>query len=442
MLRHHPLFQTLRELRGNPRVTVLTEIMFGIPYNLFAPFLSIYMLALGVTDQQIGGIASLGLIVQIFTGLLSGAIVDKYGRRLSLLIFDLLCWSVPCLIWAGAQDVRFFVAAAMMNSLWRISHTAWTCLMVEDAEERHLIHIWTWIMIFAVCSAFFAPLGGWVVGRYGLIPAVRGLFVFGFVVLTAKFVILYLYSHETARGVQRIAETRDHSLTSLLSEYRGVFKQLLHSRPILAALSLMVITSIYTTISNNFWGVLLTGKLGIPSSQISTFVAVRSIIMLICFFLIGPRLTNLRRIRLPLWIGFSIFLVSQLLLVVMPPQAIIWLVFSVFLEAVAASLVSPMTESLLALSMESNERARVSAMVYVALIIVISPFGWIAGQFSALDRSLPFALNMGLFAIGIVLVWLISKPGFFTVSSGSLDNNRVDLPNLHDGATQDVNGVM
>lgn len=42
----HPLFQTLRELKGNPRVTVLTEPVFGIPYNLFAPFLSVYMLAL------------------------------------------------------------------------------------------------------------------------------------------------------------------------------------------------------------------------------------------------------------------------------------------------------------------------------------------------------------------------------------------------------------
>jgi hypothetical protein len=105
----------------------------------------------------------------------------------------MLCWSVPCLIWAAAQDVRYFVVAALMNSLWRVSHTAWTCLMVEDAEERHLVHIWTWIMIFAFCSAFFTPLGGWVVSRFGLIPAVRGLFIFGFVVLTAKFVVLYIY---------------------------------------------------------------------------------------------------------------------------------------------------------------------------------------------------------------------------------------------------------
>ncbi len=414
MLRNHPLFLTLRELKGNPRVTVLTEVMFGIPYNLFAPFFSVYMLALGVTDQQIGGIASLGLVIQIFTALLSGAIVDKFGRRLTLFISDLLCWSVPCLIWAVAQDVRFFAAAAMMNSLWRVSHTAWTCLMVEDAEERHLVHIWTWIMIFAVCSAFVAPLGGWFVGRFGLVSAVRGLFVFGFVVLTAKFVTLYLFSHETARGVQRMQETRHRSMVSLMGEYGAVFRNLLHSRSILLALALMVITNIYITVSNNFWGVLFTGKLGFPDSQISTYVAVRSIVMGVCFFLIGPRLTNVRRFRLPLWLGFAAFVLSQLLLVVMPPQTAILLVASVVLEGIAVALVSPMTESLLALSLESDERARVSAMVYVALIVLISPFGWIAGQLSALDRSLPFALNMVLFGIGILIVWLAGRPGFLT----------------------------
>ena len=410
LIANHPLIRTLLELKGNPRIVVLTELMFGIPYNLFSPFFSVYMLALGVTVQEIGAIASLGLLLQVFSALLSGAIVDKFGRRLTLFINDILCWSVPCLIWAVAQDVRFFIAAAMMNSLWRISHTAWTCFMVEDAEERHLVHIWTWIMIFAVCSAFIAPLGGMFVERFGLVPALRWLYLFGFVMLTAKFVVLYIYSHETARGLVRIEETRHRSLLSLLNEYRSVVGQLLHSRPILAALSLMVVTNIYATVSGSFWGVLFTTKLGFADSQISIYVALRSVIMTICFFLLGPRLTNLHRFRLPLWVGFAAFFISQLLLVIMPPQAVLLLVASVVLEAVASALVSPMTESLLALSMESKERARISAMVYVALIVLISPFGWIAGQLSAVDRALPFALNMGLFAIGAGLVWLIGNP--------------------------------
>ena len=405
----HPLFQTLRELRGNPRATVLTELMFGIPYNLFYPFFSVYMLALGVTDQQIGAIASLGLVVQIFSALLSGAIVDKFGRRLTLLAADLVSWSVPCLIWAVARDVRFFVVAAVANGMFRIAHTAWTCLMIEDADERHLVHMWTWIMIFAVCSSLFTPLGGWFVARLGLVPAMRGLLVFGFLAITAKAVVLYIYSHETVRGRQRLEETCHRSLLSLLGEYRCVFGQLLRSRPILTALSLMVITNSYATISGSFWGVLITTKLGFPEADISLFVTLRAIVMALCFFLLGPRLTNLLHFRLPLWVGFAGFFASQALLVLMPAHAVPLLVTSVVLEAAASALVNPMTESLLAVALESHERARISAMVYVVLVLLTSPVGWIAGQLSAIDRSLPFALNMGLFVVGAGLVWLIGR---------------------------------
>jgi MFS family permease len=120
---------------------------------------------------------------------------------------------------------------------------------------------------------------------------------------------------------------------------------------------------------------------------------------------------------MPLWVGFGTFIISQAVLVYMPPQSILWLSLSVILEGVAAAFINPMTESLLAVSMESNERARVTAMVYVALILVISPFGWIAGQLSAIDRALPFALNMVLFTLGAFLVWWIGRSITFTKSA-------------------------
>ena len=138
-------------------------------------------------------------------------------------------------------------------------------------------------------------------------------------------------------------------------------------------------------------------------------MTLRSLVTTLCFFVLGPRLTNLLHFRLPLWVGFSAYFAGQALLVFMPPQTVSLLVISVVLEGVASALIHPMTESLLAVAMESHERARISAMVYVTLLVITSPFGWIAGQLSAIDRSLPFALNMGLSVIGIGLVWLIDR---------------------------------
>jgi len=73
----------------------------------------------------------------------------------------------------------------------------------------------------------------------------------------------------------RIKKTRHKSLFSLLGEYRSVFGQILHSKPILAALSLLVIANIFGTVHGSFWGVLFTTKLGFAESQISLYVMLR-----------------------------------------------------------------------------------------------------------------------------------------------------------------------
>ena len=42
-LKTHPLLQVLANNKGNPRTLVLIEPLWGIPYNLIAPFATLYM---------------------------------------------------------------------------------------------------------------------------------------------------------------------------------------------------------------------------------------------------------------------------------------------------------------------------------------------------------------------------------------------------------------
>jgi hypothetical protein len=71
--------------------------------------------------------------------------------------------------------------------------------------------------------------------------------------------------------------------------------------------------------------------------------------------------------------------------------------------------------------------------IYVALIVLISPFGWIAGQLSAIDRALPFALNMGLFAVGVGLVWLIGRSGPVAAAESSKPGYNSPIPDRYAG---------
>jgi hypothetical protein len=65
--------------------------------------------------------------------------------------------------------------------------------------------------------------------------------------------------------------------------------------------------------------------------------------------------------------------------------------------------VSTLLEKLVVLAVDSRERARIMAILYVIVIVFTSPFGWIAGRMSEVNRSLPFTLTIVLFAIGGLL---------------------------------------
>ena len=61
-------------------------------------------------------------------------------------------------------------------------------------------------------------------------------------------------------------------------------------------------------------------------------------------------------------------------------------------------------DSMVILTVDPQERARIQALMYVVVISLTSPFGWIAGRLSEVNRTLPFVLNIFLFATGAMLV--------------------------------------
>ena len=404
-MKNHSLITTLKSLTGNPRGCVYTEPLWGIPFNLYAPYISIYMVALGLSDKQIGLIVSISWSFQIVLALLSGVVTDKLGRRRTTLIFDILAWSVPALISAMAQNFWYFVAAGVINSVWQITHNSWTCLLVEDADQNQLVDIYTWIHIANQLVGFVAPLAGLLIGIFTLVPTVRGLYIFAAIMFTLKAVVTFRMTDETGQGKVRMHETRYQSLMSVLREYRGVLQDLLRAPQTLYTAGIMLIISISNVITGSFWGIIVTERLHIPAQNLAIFPFVKSAVMLFFFFMVMPRF-NKMHFKLPLVIGFLGFVVSQLLLITAPERGYLFLIVSVFLEACCFATINPLMDQMIALTIDPKERARIQSILYVGIILITSPFGWIAGNLSGLDKSLPFILNIALFGGGAVLAYL------------------------------------
>ena len=121
--------------------------------------------------------------------------------------------------------------------------------------------------------------------------------------------------------------------------------------------------------------------------------------------LLVPRL-NVRRFRNPMLLGFAGFLVANIILVTMPSGNYFLLLVSVLIEAASLAMFGPLMDALTIISIADAERARINAIVFVIVILLTSPFGWIAGQLSEINRVLPFVLNISFFFLGMALVWL------------------------------------
>ena len=404
-MKNHSLITTLKNLRGNPRGCVYTEPMWGIPYFLFAPYVSIYMLALGLTDVQIGSIASIGLGFQVFFALFSGVITDKLGRRRTTLIFDIVSWTVPSIISAIAQNFWYFLIAGAINSVWRVTHNSWNCLLVEDADKDQLVDIYTWIYIAVTLSGFVAPIAGLLIGAFTLVPTVRGLYIFAAIMFTLKAVITYRLTEETQQGKIRMEETRGQSIFSVLVEYRGVFQAVLRTPQTLYTAAIMLVISITNVISGNFWGIIVKEKLLIPEENLGYFQFVRSAVILFFFFAVMPLLNKLH-FKLPMAIGFIGFVLSQVILIASPVQSYVFIIASVIMEASCFAAVNPLVDKMVVVTIDARERARIQSILAVGIILASTPFGWIAGSLSEIDRVYPFVLNILLFGIGATLAYI------------------------------------
>jgi hypothetical protein len=169
---------------------------------------------------------------------------------------------------------------------------------------------------------------------------------------------------------------------------------------------LMHVLSIYRTINGTFRSILVTEKLEILPQHLAYYPFVRSVTILLFFFLALPRIRHWDMYSL-MRQGFLGLIVSQIILVSIPPRSYVLLLIATVLEAVSLSAASTLLDKLIALAVEAQERARVMAMIYVIVIVFTSPFGWIAGQMSEINRSWPFVLNVLLFVAGGLLTYLI-----------------------------------
>lgn len=408
-IKYHPLLQVLGRNKGNPRTLVLIEPLWGIPYNLIAPFATLYMYTQGVTDVQIGTILSITMVIQVFFSFFAGILADKLGRKFTTMMGDFFGWALACLVWSVSHNFWLFLLAAILNCFEQINQTAWYCLLIEDAQPADLVGLYTWVSIGGLVAIFFAPLSGLLVNAYSVVPVVRVLYVLFSLTMLTKSLITLKFCKETKQGQIRRAETKGVSVFHMLGEYRHLIPKLLRDKGVLKAVAVSVILYITNMVSTNFFSLYVTQRLGLSENVLALFPILNAAVMLVFMVGIQHRLSS-TRFRAPLWVGLGLYCVAAVVLILSPADSLGFVLVYVFVAAVAAALVNPRKDALLQLNIDVQERARLNALIMASTILLSSPFGYLAGWLSSLDRRLPFAFTFLLFAAAMVVVGRIKEP--------------------------------
>jgi MFS family permease len=407
------IFSTIFRLRGNPRACVYTEPLWGLSMNLCVPYISVYMLALDLSDTRVGFIVTINTISQAVFSFLSGPITDKMGRRKATACFDILAWIIPGLIWWRAENFWFFLTAALLNGTNGVTANSWNCLLVEDADKKQITRIYSLVVACGQFSAFFAPISSILISRLTLVPAIRILYLNAVILMSVKVIILYLASKETTIGKMRLLETRGKNIFHLAGGYGGVVKIILQSKGTVFSMIIAAVAGIVMMINGTFWQIIANKKLLVPESVLPLFMVFRSILAIIFLFFVIPRLTR-GVLKKPLLLGFAGYFVGQCLLMLVPVEGMLkypLLCLSLVFDGFGLGILSMLSESLIALHVNPDERARIMAIRYMFIMLTTAPFGWIGGFLSDISRNLPFVLNLFLLAAGILVTCIHYRDG-------------------------------
>ncbi len=413
----HPLIELLKNNKGNPRTLILMEPLWGIPYNLIAPFATLYMYTQGITDVQIGLILSVAMFIQVFFSFFGGIITDKLGRKFTTMMGDFFGWCVACLVWAVSGNFWFFLIAVLFNSFEQINQTAWYCLLIEDADPKDLLGIYTWANIGGLVAIFFAPISGLLINSFTVVPVIRVLYIVFAVNMLIKVFITYRHCNETRQGKIRMAETRDASVLQMLYEYKDLIPKVLMNKEIMKVVTVSVILHITNLVSSNFFSLYVTQRLGIADRYLAFFPILNAAVMLIFMIGVQHRLEAIK-FRIPMWIGLVLYAACSILLILTPIGSLPFIIIYVFVGAVAGALVMPRKDALLQLNINPKERARINSLIMSVTIAFASPFGYFTGWLSSLDRRLPFVFTFTILVAAIIIIGRIRDPEFAESSEG------------------------
>ena len=404
---------SFRILKGNTRISVLFEPMWGIPFVMFNFYLSLYMKELGVTNQQIGYLISIGFISGTVFSLFAGVITDRLGRRKTTLIFDFISWPFCILIYTLSNSFLLFALATVANNVTRIVGVSWNMMIIEDADNEQRLAAYNLIGIINIATGVIIPLAGIIVNIYGVVSSERIFLVFAFISMSAMIILRNRLYKETSTGKRILEENR-------LNPVKNSFKSIL---PLKAAVEykknpvailvflLYILFNAYLplgTINSLYFVPYMTEVMDLDESSVSILGGVYSAAMFVVFVFIVPLIGRFSKTA-NLIVGLLIQVASILLLILIPSGSLLQASVCIILFALGFGIFRPFIDLLFAEVTEGRERAGIYSIVFTFTCVVTALIGFVSGSIYAFNPRLIYIMSIAILLICILVLLIFEK---------------------------------
>lgn len=398
----------LADLPKNSRSCLMVEPLWALFGGVVVYFAPLYMKALGLNDLEMGLVNSAGLLFSFIFFILAGPFTNKYGRRLTSLVWDILSWSVSMAIWAFARGFVWFLVAVLFNSAVRVVMVSWNLLLTEDAREDQRVRIYGIVYLIGSMGGFVTLAAGLLLQRFGVVPTMRVTYFLGALFMTTMFVLRYAMTTETENGERIRESTRGVPLRRLVAAQLGSLVHASRDRhfSILAGIYLIA-TAVQ---SFTFFQVLyLQESLAYSTSRLAVIPAVNSLVSIFLFAFALPRIPRAAE-RLGLFLGFAACGLSAFAFLFLGAGMLPLVLLVQGLGAAAFLLLSTYRDSVFMNTVPNEKRAELFGLVNMLAMLLSIPTGALAGWLYSLSPRAPFVAVALLYAAGAAATLRLMGP--------------------------------
>jgi MFS family permease len=359
-----------------PATTIYTGILWVIPLAMAGPYASLYGLALGLSTTEIGFYQSLGKSIQPIAIFVGGYYCDVWGRKKSLIFFDILTWGGYCLALALAVNKWWAVAAILFMAANQASTPAYQCLLIEGTKpkSRSLAYSVNQIGNLAPYLLFFPLLGGFWVTKRGLSEANHEMYWFLTTMVVLGVGLRWKFLSDSGT-YEKSADSGWDVLRDLLRQHWDAFRKFFKKRASVVFLISRCMDDWVLFMWTIYSSIYYVYQMGLKDTSLSVFALGTSYIAGFVLLFIMPHMTGRWMLRVLGWDQIAgIAAIGILLLWSKIGGNVFWICFlSSGLVAIASVFYYSVTWAVWMNTMDERERAKVVAVsiAFISLILVL-----------------------------------------------------------------------